>query len=282
MSEANAEQRAHWNERIGPRWVGLSDEMDTHLEGVAGLVLARAAAAPGEAVLEIGSGTGSMAVRLAEAVKPGGHVLGLDISRPMLEAAEARVRRSGISNVTFRLADAQVDALPSAAFDLAFSRFGVMFFEDPAAAFANIRSAVKPTGRLAFICWGPLKRNPHWVIPWGIATRHLGRPDPRPPHAPGPMAFDDPDYVRDILTRGGWRDIQIDEATPVVMNEVPERAVYYAVTIGPAGTLIGERTPDPATLDAIRTEIASEFGRYVRDGRVEIPAQVYVVAARVS
>lgn len=280
MSAPNAEQRTRWNEVIGPKWVEVIDDVEAHLREVGDLALAHAAARPGEAVLEIGSGPGSMAVRLARAVLPGGHVLGVDIAKPMIEAAEARVRQAGLGNVSFRLADAQAEKLPPAAFDLAFSRFGVMFFDDPAAAFANIRTAMKPNGRLAFACWGPLKRNPHWAIPWGIATRHLGRPEPLGPHAPGPMAFDDPDYVRDVLGRAGWRAVTITEAEPALADDPMDRLVHFATTMGPSGGLIAERAPAPEVLAAIRAEIEAAFAPFERGGRVRVPGLIYLVGAR--
>ncbi|HET6182017.1 MAG TPA: methyltransferase domain-containing protein [Acetobacteraceae bacterium] len=280
MPDVNADQSKHWNEVVGPRWVALGDQMDVWLEEISTHVLRLAAAKPGEAVLEIGSGTGSMGVRLARAVAPGGHVLGIDISRPMIEAAEARLRREGLGNLAFQLADAQVHPFPRAAFDLAFSRFGVMFFERPAAAFANVRTAMKPGGRLAFVCWGPLARNVHWSVPFGIVVRHLGRPNPRPPHAPGPMAFDEPDYVRGLLDEAGWRAIAIAETEIEGGGESLEQAVDHALTIGPASGLITERNAPPETVARIRDELRAEFARYEQGGVVRLPGQIFLVSAR--
>jgi SAM-dependent methyltransferase len=280
LSTPNAAMREHWNQVVGPKWVGLSDQMDRHLQEVADLLLRHAAPKPGEAVLEIGSGTGSMAVRLAEAMQPGGHVLGIDISRPMTKAAEARIRAVGLSNVAFRVADAQTEPLPEGEFDLAFSRFGVMFFDDPSAAFTNIRRAMKKSGRLAFVCWGPLRRNPHWSIPLGVAVRHLGKPEPRPPHAPGPLAFDDPDYVRDLLTSAGWKEVTLAEATPTVVNEPLERAVEYAVSLGPTSALITEKNASEEVVGKIRAEIEKELTAHARDGKVRLPGLIYLVGAR--
>lgn len=279
MSETNRAQREYWNELMGPKWVSLSETFDRHLAEVGDLAVQTAAPQAGEAVLEIGCGAGSLAVRLAGMA---GRVLGVDISRPMLDAAEARARAAGIGNVSFQLADAQADPLPEQTFDLVFSRFGVMFFEDPAAAFANIRRAAKPSGRLAFVCWGKLADNPQWSIPMTILAARLGRPEPRPPHAPGPMAFDDPDYVRDLLTRAGWHDISITETHPVVMNEPLEQATRTALELGPASALLRERQPSAETIAELQAEIGRAFAGKLKDGRVHLESTVYAVTAKVS
>ncbi|MGH7057388.1 MAG: class I SAM-dependent methyltransferase [Acetobacteraceae bacterium] len=280
MVEANGEQRARWNEVIGPRWVSVSEDIDAHLKEITELALAHAAPRPGEAVLEIGSGTGSMAVRLAKAVLPLGWVMGLDFSEPMVKEAENTVRRTGLGNVRFRLADAQIEKLKEGLFDLAFSRFGVMFFDDPKAAFANIKTAMKPTGRLSFICWGPLARNPHWAIPREIAVKHLGPAEAAPAGAPGPMALADPEHLRDVLTAGGWREVTIEEREPALLDEPMERAVRFATAMGPAGGLIREREPPDETVEQIRADIAAAFAPYEREGRVRVPGLIYLVGAR--
>lgn len=280
MSEANRAQREHWNELMGPKWVRLNDAYDRHLAEVGEHALRTAAPAAGEAVLEIGCGTGSMAVRLARMVGPNGRVLGVDISRTMLEAAEARIGAEAVGNVSLKLADAQTDPLPEQEFDLIFSRFGVMFFEDPVAAFANIRRAAKPSGRLAFVCWGKLADNPSWAIPLGVVGAKLGRPEPPPPHAPGPMAFDDPDYLLGVLTRAGWQGISITEAHPLVVDDPLEQAVRGAIDLGPVSALIRDRQPSAEVVAELEAEIGHAFSAHMRDGRVRLAGSIFAVAAR--
>lgn len=254
MSGANEAQREQWNAVSGPKWLRHEAAQEAHLRPIADLLLATAAAAAGEAVLEIGCGAGTLLAPLSARVGPTGRVTGIDISATMLEVARSRAPH------TVRLieADAQTATLPGP-FDLMVSRFGVMFFADPRAAFANLRAALAPAGRLCLVCWGPLADNPHWADPLAIAERVLGPAAPRVPHAPGPMAFADPARLRAILAAGGFG--RVDLATVRVPLAVASAAdaADLAVNLGPAGALISERKPEPAALSAIRDEIAARW-----------------------
>ena len=184
--DANAAQRRYWNTVAGPRWVASPGFRERRNQESLALLMARLGLGGGESVLEIGCGTGALTLPLAEAVGEHGRVVAVDISEPMLGAARQKVAESGLRNVTLHSGDAQVFAFEPAAFDLATSRMGVMFFADPAAAFRNIKGALKPGGRLVFACWAPLAENRHWLISYDIALRHLGSPAPLPAHEPGP------------------------------------------------------------------------------------------------
>jgi len=197
--DANAEQRSYWNTVAGPRWVAAPGFRERRNQESMALLLARLGDIAGQSVLEIGCGTGAMTLPIATAVDEHGRVVAVDISEPMLGAARQRVGERGLGNVTLLLGDAQVFDFEPAAFDLATSRMGVMFFADPAAAFRNIGGALKPGGPLVFACWAPLAENRHWLISYDVALRHLGPPAPQPAHEPGPLAFADPDYIREFL-----------------------------------------------------------------------------------
>jgi len=197
--DANAEQRSYWNTVAGPRWVAAPGFRERRNQESMALLLARLGDIAGQSVLEIGCGTGAMTLPIATAVGEHGRVVAVDISEPMLGAARQRVGERGLGNVTLLLGDAQVFDFEPAAFDLATSRMGVMFFADPAAAFRNIGGALKPGGPLVFACWAPLAENRHWLISYDVALRHLGPPAPQPAHEPGPLAFADPDYIREFL-----------------------------------------------------------------------------------
>src|SRR5215467_1886313 len=160
--DANAAQRRYWNTVAGPRWVAAPGFREQRNQESLALLLARLGLTGGESVLEIGCGTGALTLPLAAAVGEHGRVVAVDISEPMLGAARQRVAEHGLRNVTLLLGDAQVFAFEPAAFDLATSRMGVMFFADPVAAFRNIAGALKPGGRLVFACWAPLAENRHW------------------------------------------------------------------------------------------------------------------------
>ena len=197
--DANAEQRSYWNTVAGPRWVAAPGFRERRNQESMALLLARLGDIAGQSVLEIGCGTGAMTLPIATAVGVHGRVVAVDISEPMLGAARQRVGERGLGNVKLLLGDAQVFDFEPVAFDLATSRMGVMFFADPAAAFRNIGGALKPGGPLVFACWAPLAENRHWLISYDVALRHLGPPAPQPAHEPGPLAFADPDYIREFL-----------------------------------------------------------------------------------
>ena len=219
--DANAAMRDYWNQVAGPRWAAAPEARERRNRESIALLLDRLALTGGERVLEIGCGAGALTVPLATAVGAAGRVVAVDISEPMLGAARKRIAERGLGNIELRRGDAQVFAFEQAAFDVATSRMGVMFFADPAAAFRNIGSAVKPGGRLVFACWGPLAENRHWLVAHDVAARHLGPPTPQPATAPGPLAFGDPDHVRRVLTAAGFAEIAIERAHPTIIGGSP-------------------------------------------------------------
>ena len=157
-TEANAAQLEYWNTVAGPRWVGLAGYVEKRVQKVNDLLLARSAVAPGERVLEVGCGTGAATVPLAEAVNDTGEVVGIDISEPMLAGARERISNSGLRNITLLGADAQVHGFEPNRFDLIASRFGVMFFADPVAAFRNLLVRPGPGGGCALRAGRPSRK----------------------------------------------------------------------------------------------------------------------------
>jgi SAM-dependent methyltransferase len=217
---------------------------------------------------------------LAKAVGAHGHVLAVDISEPMLGAARQQVNESGMHNVTLLLGDAQVFAFEQAAFDVATSRMGVMFFADPVAAFRNIASALRPGGRLVFACWAPLAENRHWLISYDIAVRHLGQPAPSTDPEPGPLAFGDPDFIRRILTAAGFAEIAVERAHPTIIGGSPEEEARQALVMGPTARLIEAKQPDETTRQVIAEEIAAAFAQEASAGPIRMPATIFLVTAR--
>lgn len=277
---ANAAQQEYWNTVAGPRWVGLEGFVERRVRAVNDLLLRHSAVAAGERVLEIGCGTGAFTAPLANAVGQSGEVVGADISIAMLAGARKRIAESGLKNVSLIEADAQTHRFDPSGFDLVTSRFGVMFFADPAAAFTNLRSAARPGGRLCFACWGPLDVNEHWLIPYRVALHHLGPPEPKPPRAPGPMAFSDPDYVRGFLGAAGFEAVEIHRETPRIFASAPKEEAEHACIMGPSGRLIDEKKPDQATRQQIQREIEEAFAAHARNGAMELPSTVFLVTAR--
>ena len=181
--------------------------------------------------MDIGCGCGSTTLRAAQAVDAGGGTaLGVDISPAMIDKARFRAAESGVDNVRFDVCDVQTADFGRASFDLAISRFGVMFFADHAGAFANIRTTMRPGGRLAFVCWDERARNENWTVAFDALAPHLGWAPPvaRPN---GPFAFADPDYVQTMLGRAGWEDVAIsEEREPVRAGDDADDAVAFELS----------------------------------------------------
>jgi SAM-dependent methyltransferase len=283
MSEqraANAAQQEYWNTVAGPRWVGLGGFVERRVQKVNDLLLARSGVAPGERVLEVGCGTGAATAPFAEAVGERGRVVGVDISEPMLAGARKRIAESGLHNIIVLQADAQTYRFEARSFDLITSRFGVMFFADPIAAFSNLLPALRPGGRLCFACWASLEDNRHWLIPYEVALRHLGPPAPKDPRAPGPMAFSDPDYVRSFLGTAGFEAIEIRRETPDIISSSPEEEAEHACIMGPSGRLIDEKKPQESVRELIKQEITEAFAAYAKGKEMVLPSTIFLVTAR--
>jgi SAM-dependent methyltransferase len=275
----NAAQYEYWNKVAGPRRVGWGGFVERRVRAANDLLLARSAVARGETVLEVGCGTGAATLPLAEAVGDSGRVVGIDLSEPMLAVARRNVAESGRRNISLLHADAQVYGFEPDSFDLIASRFGVMFFSDPVAAFRNLAGGAKPGGRLCFICWAPLEDNPQWLIPYEVAVRHLGPPAPKPPHAPGPMAFSDSDYVRSFLGAAGFEGVQIDRETANIFGSTPQEEAEHACLMGPPGRLIDEKQPDDATRQVIRREMEEAFAAHAKGKEMALLATMFLVTA---
>jgi SAM-dependent methyltransferase len=280
VQDTNEAQRRYWNTVAGPRWVASPGFRERRNQESLTLLLDRLRLAGGESVLEIGCGTGAVTLPLAKAVGENGRVVAVDISEPMLGAARQRVSESGMHNVTLVLGDAQVLALEQAAFDIATSRMGVMFFADPVAAFRNIGGALRSGGRLVFACWAPIAENRHWLISYDIALRHLGPPAPSLDNEPGPLAFRDPDYIRRVLTAAGFADITIERAHPTIICGSPEEEARQALIMGPTARLIEAKKPDEATRNLVAEEIAAAFVAEASAGPIRLPATIFLVAAQ--
>lgn len=246
-SGPNAEQITYWNEVSGPKWVALADVLHAQIGHLGTAAMDALGLEPGQRVLDVGCGCGQTALELATRVGAGGSVVGLDISAPMLAEARRRAGEGGAENVAFVHADAQTHTLEPQAFDRVFSRFGVMFFEDPAQAFHNLLGAVAPAGRLAFVCWQALGANPWMTVPLGAVAEHVPLPPPPEPGAPGPMAFAEPGRVERILGEAGWDEVAIEplEGELIVGRGMAlAQAVEFMMQVGPASRLLQDADPE--------------------------------------
>jgi len=276
---ANTATGEYWNEVAGPRWVARAGLQEARNVEVAALLQQEAAPQPGERVLDVGCGTGATAIPFAQAVGPGGDVTGVDISEPMLEQCRKNVAAAGATNLSFVLADAQVHRFPADSFDLLISRFGVMFFADPIAAFTNLHAGLREGGRLCMAVWASLAENTHWKIPFEIAVKHLGEPKPVDPREPGPMAFRDPAYLKGILTKAGFTATSVTPRAFHVRGAAAANEAEHAALFGPAWRLMEEKDAPEAARQAIVAEIATAFAPYVTADGLRLPGTVLIAKA---
>ncbi len=277
----NAEQIRYWNELAGPKWVALEAMIDAQIAPLGRLVMERAALAPGEHVLDVGCGCGHTTLELARRVGPGGRVVGIDLSAPMLARARALVEAGGVSNVGFEHDDAQTRRFEPESFDVVFSRFGVMFFGEPVAAFRNLRTGLRRDGRLAFVCWQGLERNPWMSVPLAAAAQHIALPPPPPAGAPGPLALADRERLHGILAAAGFADIAIEphvETLAVGGGAELEVVVDFLLQMGPAAAAI--RAAPPAALPAVAGAMRAALAPFAGPGGVRLDGAAWIVRAR--
>jgi SAM-dependent methyltransferase len=252
--QSNADLIAAWNGDLGEKWVRAQGRLDAMLAGLTAKLIDAAGAEPGDRVLDVGCGCGETSLHLA---RGGAVVVGVDVSRPMLERARGWAREEGVEGLEFLEADASVCRF-SPAFDLVFSRLGVMFFADADAAFVNLRRALRPGGRLVFACWRGWREN-EWVRVLVEAVRpHVPLP-PRPgpgSEAPGPFSFADAARVRRILTNAGFERLTIREFdTPLSFGATFDEALEHLRDLSPVAGLLAavpdeQRGAAVAALDA--------------------------------
>ena len=206
----NEEMEEFWNGELAFQWVEKQELLDAHLAGFGRRSVAVLGSLSGARVLDVGCGYGATVLDLAEAVGPAGSVAGVDLSAPMLERAQARARELGLDRrVSFIEADAQVVDLGTERFDAVHSRFGVMFFSDPVAAFRNLRDALRVGGRLAFVCWRSAKHNPWFTVSAQATAQLLSFPEELPPRAPGPFGFAERSWIEAVLDEAGFTELEI-------------------------------------------------------------------------
>lgn len=272
----NAAQIEYWNARAGETWAQFQEPLDRQIEPLGLAAIDALQPVPGEHIIDIGCGCGQSTLVLAARVAPTGSVLGIDLSQPMLEVARQRPRPAANLRVEFRQLDAQTGMIGRGIFDAAFSRFGVMFFSDPVAAFSNIRASLKPGGRLVFVCWRPLGENPWMQAPLQAALPFIPPVAPPDPTAPGPFAFADPSRVRSILTEAGFASVTTDPLDARIGGGDVEQSLKLALRIGPLGAALREY---PELSGKVASAVRDVLSRYLTANGVLMPAAVWIVRA---
>jgi SAM-dependent methyltransferase len=278
----NADQIEYWNSDAGRKWVALHELIDLQIRPLGERVMERGGIGTGQRAVDIGCGCGDSSAAIGERVGPRGEVLGVDISTLMLERARQRAAERGLHHVHFVNVDAQTHRLPEGGFDVVFSRFGVMFFRDPDHAFANFRAALRPGGRLAFVCWQALPENPWMFVPLMAALQHIAPPPIPAPDAPGPFAFADPERVRGILTRAGFDDIELESARETLTvgggKPVAETA-EFVLQMGPTARLL-RQSGDESLLQKVKAAVHEALEPYASATGVRMPSAAWIVTAR--
>jgi SAM-dependent methyltransferase len=277
--DQNADQIAYWNGPGGQHWADRQQAQDVVLAPVSEVLIDRAHAKAGERIIDVGCGCGATTIAFAQKVGPTGHVMGIDISGPML----ARARQIAPANlpVEFVLADATVYPFVPEGFDLLASRFGVMFFAEPALSFANMRKALRPSGRLAFACWREPRDNPFFMAPLQAVYKHVPKQPQLGPEDPGPFSFATEARVHRILGDAGFSGIAMEPCNlslDIAVGRGLDAAVESALEIGPAARALAEQPPElvAAATNSIRQALAP----FARGLAVPLPASIWIVTAR--
>lgn len=279
MAFVNTEQAAYWAERA-KSWAAQEAHHDRVIGPAGKLAMDRLDPRPGQTIVDLGCGTGQTTVELAQRVAPGGHVVGADIAAAMFERARQHAADAGVTNVEFVHADVQSSPLGQGRFDGAFSRFGVMFFSDPVAAFTNVHASLQPGAPLSFACWQALPANEWMWVPAQAAIAVLGvLPQMPAPDAPGPFSLADPERVRGVLEGAGFHDIGVapHEDALVILESGLSDMTESALQIGVVQRMLEGAQVD--TVDRVRQAIDEELRSRLIDGKVSLRRSVLLVRA---
>jgi SAM-dependent methyltransferase len=275
-SAPNQAQAATWNDLSGRTWVDLQEVLDRLFRPLATLLVDAALAAGGARVLDVGCGAGSTTLAVARALGPASRCTGIDISAPLIAAAAARAEAAGAANVTFIRADAQTHAFDTGYFDTVISRLGVMFFDDPVAAFANLRRAARPGAQLAFLAWRGSNENPFMTAAEHAAAAVEADLVRRSDDGPGQFGFASGERVKGILGATGWTSIEVhpvDIACSLPVAELP----VYVTRMGPYGRVRG--TLDETARAAADAAVLAAFDPFVAGDQARFTSALWRVRA---
>jgi SAM-dependent methyltransferase len=276
---ANVDQAAFWAE-LAPTWLELEDRLELVAGPPGQLAMDRLNLVVGQRVIDLGCGSGRTTLELAARVEAAGEVVGVDIADEMLARGRERAARLEASNVAFLHADVQAHDLGRACFDAAYSRFGVMFFADPVAAFANVYKALRPGGRLCFVCWQSVFDNEWMLVPGAAVASVTGSLPPMPSaDEPGPFSLADPQRIRSVLRAAGFDQLEITPHNDWVV--IPEQRIpEVALTSTRVGAVRAAlRDADEATRKRALAAIEDALRARAQDGVVRASRGVLLVVS---
>ena len=281
MSEVNKNQKDFWSGKGGDIWVERQNAMDTMLSPLGEAALNKLNFNEQENVLDIGCGCGHTTLNIAKRIGPSGNVTGLDISEPMLKRAKESAVEMSITNTSFKCVDVQTEDLGDQIYSAAFSRFGVMFFEDSIAAFKNINKSLISGGYLSFVCWQSPAVNPWQSLFIQEVKKFLDLPSP-PPRSPGPFAFMESEYVSSILEESKFQDITI-EGHEAEVNMFSGRSLSDSVkdyiSINPVVTQMLKESSENQIAEIVNSGIEA-FSPYYSEKGLIFPSATWLVTAR--
>ena len=280
MEDKNIKQRQFWSGAGGDVWVNKQREMDIMLNPLGDRVIERLDLKSDSKIIDIGCGCGATTLEIAKKITHG-EILGVDISEPMLDKATETAKEMSLSNISFEVKDVQMDIMPQNYFDIAFSRFGVMFFEDPFEAFKNIHSSLKEDGLLSFVCWQNASLNPWQSLSIQVIKEFLDLPAPAP-KSPGPFAFEDKTYLEDILRESGFKGLEIlDNREDIIMfsgKSIREACEDY-LTINPVVTEMLKNSK-PELTEEILEALVIKFSNFHKNDGLLFPSATWIVSAK--
>lgn len=273
--KANRDQDQRWNGPAGRAWVELQVQLDDMLAPFERLLVDAACEQRPRSVLDIGCGTGATTLAIARRLGAGAACTGVDISQPMVALARTRAAQQAL-DVDFIEADAQTWPFADASFDMIVSRMGVMFFDDPVRAFANLRRAATAGGALRFVAWRSADENPFMTTAERAAAPLLPALPPRRPDEPGQFGLADSALISRILEQAGWEDIAIAPADAQCTLPAHE-LLRYATMLGPVGQLLQKESEDRR--DAVVAAMREAFQPFIHGDEARFPAACWMVGA---
>jgi ubiquinone/menaquinone biosynthesis C-methylase UbiE len=255
-----------WNSTMGHAWVSQQAIISDVFTSVTSVSLDAAAARLGEHVIDIGCGTGDTLLAFAKVVGQSGAVLGVDVSAPMLDFAKHRAAEATLNNAAFALADATSYAFEPRWADLVYSRFGVMFFDDPIRAFTNIHGGMKAGGRLVFVCFRSMPESPWFRVPIEAARPHVPPQPPVDPLAPGMFSLAREERLGGILTEAGFREVSLKATNVPIHGKDTTQSMAFLTNAGPLSALLENASGEQRirATEAVRNALAANIGA---DGR---------------